>query len=315
LVVRKIYDVHELLARFRSRTPLGSGKLVTLEGLDGHDGYNPSAPIRVGTSTYVLVRLEPRNVDFASWSVPFRQVSPDLWEVATDLPMLRLEDPFVNVIHGELVVGGVRIVGRLGQTCTWETVFFRGRSLMDLEEFARSPLAMKDVRLVELDNGRVGVFTRPWGDAEYSRPIGYTELNSLDELDRAAMAHAPLLPTQPIDGQWWGANAVYPLPNGDLGVLAHMATVRGHHRHYYAVAFVFDRLRREIVDGPNIVAERACFPAYDARAAHLHDVIFPAWIDRDRGLFYGGLSDAAIGVLPIEDPFADQEPIEESQIA
>jgi hypothetical protein len=197
----------------------------------------------------------------------------------------------------------------------WETVFFRGSSLMDLEEFARSPLAMKDVRLVELDNGRVGVFTRPWGDEENSRHIGYTELNSLDELNRFSLAQAPVLPTQPVQGQWWGANAVYPLPNGNLGVLAHMARLRGHHRHYYAVSFVFDRLCREIVEGPDILAERACFPAYDARAAHLHDVIFPAWIDRERGLLYGGLSDAAVGVLPIEDPFANQVPVEDSRIA
>lgn len=314
-MVQKIYDLDELLTRFRSGPRKGTGRIVALDGREELDGYNPSAPIRVGASTYMLVRLEPRNVDFAAWSVPFRQVSPELWEAAPDLPMLRLEDPCVSVIHGELVVGGVRVFSRLGAHCMWEMVFFRGRTLADLEEFARSPLAMKDVRLVELDNGRVGVFTRPWGDQETSRPIGYTELNSLDELTRVALAGAPLIPTQPVDGQWWGANAVYPLPNGNLGVLGHMARVQGHDRHYYAMAFVFDRFRREIVEGPVILAERADFPVYDARAPHLQDVVFPAWIDREQGLLYTGLSDAAIGVMPVEDPFADQVPIEDSQIA
>lgn len=313
--VRKIYDVEALLADFRRRQQMGSGSLVALHGLDGLDGYNPSAPIRDGTSTYVLVRVEPRNVSFSSWSVPFRQVSPSEWEVTLDLPMLRLEDPFVSVIHGELVVGGVRIISRLRDTCMWETVFFRGRHLSDLQEFARSPLAMKDVRLIELENGRVGVFTRPWGDRENSRHIGYTELNSLDDLNHTALAHAPVLPTQPVQGQWWGANAVYALPNGTLGVLAHMAYVVEHQRHYYAVTFVFDRFRREIVEGPAILAERACFPVYDARDPSLEDVIFPAWIDRDAGLLYAGLSDAAIGVLPVRDPFVNQIPMEDTQIA
>lgn len=313
--VQLVYDLDDLLARFRSGPKRERGTIVTLRGRDGLDGYNPSAPIYDGTSTYTLVRLEPRTCGFASWSVPFRHVSLTEWERAADLPMLRLEDPFVTVIHGELVVGGVRIVARLGNDCIWETVFFRGNSLMDLEEFATSPLAMKDVRLVELDCGRVGVFTRPWGNDENSRHIGYLELHSLDELNRVALARAPLLPVQPIRGQWWGANAVYSLPDGKLGVLAHMATCRGDDRHYYAVAYVFDRLRHQVVEGPEILAERSDFPVYESRAPYLHDVVFPAWLDRKRGLLYCGLSDAAIGVLPIEDPFAHHVPVEDSQIA
>lgn len=315
MVVRKIYDVEALLAEFRLRPRMELGSLVTLHGVDGLDGYNPSAPIRHGPSTYVLVRVEPRNVNFSAWSVPFRHVSPSVWEMTSDLPMLRLEDPFVSVIHGELVVGGVRIISRLRDTCVWETVFFRGQHLSDLREFARSPLAMKDVRLVELENGRVGVFTRPWGDKENSRHIGYTELNSLDDLNHAALAHAPVLPTQPVQGQWWGANAVYPLPSGKLGVLAHMATWGPRQRHYYAVTFVFDRFRREIVEGPEILAERACFPIYDSRDPSLQDVIFPAWIDRDEGLLYAGLSDATIGVVPVRDPFVSHVPMEDTRIA
>jgi hypothetical protein len=156
----------------------------------------------------------------------------------------------------------------------------------------------------------VGIITRPWGDPTSSRHIGYTEVPTLDDLSPSLMEEARLLDKQPIDGQWWGANAVYDLRDGKLGVLAHIATWAEGHRHYYPITFVFDRRRWEIVQGPRIIADRSCFPAYDARQPDLEDVIFPGWIDRQQGLFYGGLSDTVIGVLRIEDPFREFAPAE-----
>jgi len=303
LAVKKIYDLDQLLDEFRRRARPEPGRLVALHGLEGMDGYNPSESIPNGRFPYVFVRAEPRDVEYDSWSVPFRMVSADCWEVEEHLPMYRLEDPCASVIHGTLVVGGVRIVSRVGNRPTWETVFLRGESPADLEEFARSPAYMKDVRLVELEDGGVGVFTRPWGGPTSSRHMGYTELYSLDDLTTPVMANAPLLTTQPVDGQWWGANAVYNLGDGNLGVLAHFATWKAGSRHYYPITFVFDRLRRKIVQGPEIVADRSCFPEYAAREPDLQDVIFPGWLDREHNLLYAGLSDTAIGVMPLEDPF------------
>jgi hypothetical protein len=301
--VRRIYDIDEMLGKYKRGPRPGQGKLVALSGLDGLDGYNPSPPVANGSSPYVFVRMEPRNVEYDTWSVPFRQTSIDAWEAADDVPMFRIQDPFCAVVQGTLVVGGVRIVSRLGNAPLWETVFMRGSSLSDLAEFARSPAYMKDVRLLELEDGRVGIFTRPWGSA--TRFIGYTEIDALDQLTTAVLAEARLLESQPVEGQWWGANAVYNLGAGKLGVLAHIARWEGGNRHYYPIVFVFDRLSFSVVDGPKIIAERACFPAHDAKQPDLENVIFPAFIDRDRGLFFGGLSDTAIGVMPLEDPFAD----------
>ena len=56
--------------------------------------------------------------------------------------------------------------------------------------------------------------------------------------------------------------------------------------------------------GPEIIAERSCFPEYPARRDDLVDVIFPSWLDRDQGVLIAGLSDAAIGVVAVGDPFA-----------
>jgi hypothetical protein len=305
--VQRVYDIDRMLGRFRSGLRPDGGRLVTLSGIDGMDGYNPSAPIPNGHGFHILVRTEPRQAEYATWSVPFRQSSVDIWEIEEDLPMLRLEDPFCALVHGTLVVGGVRIVSRLRNVPQWETIFLRGDSLANLEEFARSPAHMKDVRLVGLEDGRIGIFTRPWGQA--TRFIGYTEIDTLDQLNAITLARAPLLATQPVAGQWWGANAVYNLGDGKLGILGHIARWVDGYRQYYPITFVFDRVRLSVVREPEIIADRACFPDHPAKQTDLRDVIFPAWIDWERNLFFGGLSDSAIGVLPIRTPFGDLTPI------
>jgi hypothetical protein len=302
--VRKVYDVDTMLERYHASPKPGPGTLVTLVGLTNRDGYNPSNPVPDGAHPFTYVRVEPREDEFDSWSVPFRQLAVDRWELDEKLPPLRLQDPFVAVIDGTLMVGGVRIVDRSPERVLWETVFMRGASLDALSEFARSPLLMKDVRLIEVEEGIIGIFTRPLGGSAGRGQIGYTEISSLDELTTVVMAEADMLHMQPIPEQWWGANAVYRLDRNTLGVLGHIAKFEGDTRHYYPIAFVFDRLRRRIVRGPEIIADRSCFPPHRAKRADLENVIFPAWLDQPRGVLCGGLSDAAIGVVNIEDPFA-----------
>jgi Protein of unknown function (DUF1861) len=303
LSIRRVYDVDVLLERYHTSPKPGPGTLVTLVGLTNRDGYNPSNPVPDGVHPFTYVRVEPRRDEFDSWSIPFRQLEVDRWELDEELPRLRLQDPFVAVVDGTLVVGGVRIVDRSPERVLWETVFLRGASLDALVEFARSPLLMKDVRLIEIEPGTIGVFTRPLGGKAGRGQIGYTEISKLDELTMAVMADADMIERQPIAEHWWGANAVYRLDGNNLGVLGHIAKFEGDSRHYYPIAFVFDRGRHRIVSGPEIIADRSCFPPYQAKRADLENVIFPAWVDRHRGLLCGGLSDAAIGVVRIEDPF------------
>jgi hypothetical protein len=304
--MRLVYDVDDLLLQYRRAPKPGPGRLVQLIGIGDLDGYNPSGLVPDDPHTHVYVRVEPRQDEFASWSVPFRQLATDVWEIDEDLPMLRLQDPFVTRIHGTLVVGGVRILGKRRSWVQLETVFLRGDSPAELVEFARSPQNMKDVRLVELEGLRVGVFTRPQAGMAGRGRIGYTEVLGLDALTTTAMADAELLETQPVAEHWWGANAVYALGQGRLGVLGHIAKMEGATQHYYPMAFVFDPRERRIVHGPTIIADRSCFPPSAIKREDLEDVVFPASIDRDRSLFFGGLSDTAIGVLPIEDPFRER---------
>ena len=54
----------------------------------------------------------------------------------------------------------------------------------------------------------------------------------------------------------------------------------------------------------------SCFVEHDAKQPDLRDVIFPAWIDWERRLLFGGLSDTTIGVVPVSDPFGGTAPVE-----
>lgn len=299
-----VYDVRDMLRAYRERPASAAGKLIQTVGVNGWDAYNPSGALAHEGQRYFYARTEPRDDEFDSWAALFRQDDEHCWEADIALPMLRLQDPFVQTIHGRLIVGGVRILARSGIKVFFETVLLTGDSVETLSEFARGPLNMKDIRLVELERGRVGIFTRPLGGEGGRGRIGYTEVDGLEHVTTAAMEQAPLLPTQPIPEQWWGANHAWRLSDTLLGVLAHIAMFTGDDRHYYPVAFVLDRQQRTIVEGPWILAERQCFPPGPAKRETLVDVIFPAWMDRENGLLYAGLSDAAVGVLELPDPFA-----------
>ena len=95
---------------------------------------------------------------------------------------------------------------------------------------------MKDLRLVELQDGSIGVFTRPQGEKGGRGKIGFTRVASLEELSIDQINKAPLLEGQFVDEEWGGCNEIHLLPNGILGVLGHIACFDEQgDRHYYLV--------------------------------------------------------------------------------
>ncbi len=302
-----VYDIDQLLHAYTKEWPPANGRLIHLEGTDGCDGYNPSQAVRYEGETYHYVRMEPRHDEFAYWSVPFRRLDGSRWEMEPALPMLHFQDPFVATVDGTLVVGGVSVLGKTNSHVFFETILLQGESPASLATFARSPLNMKDVRLLPLENGRIGIFTRPLGGDGGRGRIGYLEVDGLEQISAKGMQQARLFPTQPVENQWWGANDVHLLADGAIGVIGHIAKISDGGRHYYAVAFVFDPREHEIVDGPRIVADRSRFPPYAPKREDLVDVVFPASLDRERGELLCGVSDSAVGILEIGDPFADYE--------
>lgn len=299
----------EMFERFKRSAPAGNprtGKLV-FEGVEGFDVYNITAPFRSAGRTVIAGRVEKRD---SEWSqVGFFAERDGAWQLIPEAPRLLLQDPFFTFIGQELVLGGVEIF-EVEHRLQWRTAFYRGPDIFHLRPFFNGPMGMKDIRLTQLQDGRIGIFTRPQGAVGGRGTIGYTEADSLDDLSIELLDQAPLLEGMfhPLD--WGGANETIPLPNGDIGVLSHIACFErddtNADRHYYASTFIFDPRSRRYRDF-KIIASRDQFAPGPAKRPDLVDVVFSSGLVFGNGgaRFYAGVSDAEAHWLDIADPFAE----------
>ena len=234
------------------------------------------------------------------------------WVPREKAPVLELQDPFFTRITGELVLGGVQIFphptleGALG----WQTVFYKGKTISGLQEFAKGPDGMKDLRLVELKDGSIGVLTRPQGEKGGRGKIGWTRISSLEELTIDVINEAPLLQDQFIDEEWGGANEPHLLSNGLIGVLGHIASFdQAGDRHYYPMVFALNPETGEVSD-LELIATRSNFLPGPSKRPDLADVVFSGGIVRKSdgtADVYAGISDADAQKITIEDPFLSFE--------
>jgi hypothetical protein len=176
-----------------------------------------------------------------------------------------------------------------------------------LKPFFKGPDGMKDIRLVELQDGSVGVFTRPQGAKGGRGKIGFARVVSLDALTEAVIDDAPLLEGQFAEGEWGGVNEAHLLQDGRIGVLGHTACFdEAGDRHYYPMAFLFDPRDASFTE-MNIIAERSRFLPGPSKRPDLQDVVFSGGlVRRENGsaTLYAGISDADAQTLSIDDPFA-----------
>jgi len=297
---------HQLLEDFLQKSQPINPEKITFSGVDGLDVYNISAPFEDEAVQVIAGRVESR--DSESSRVFFFVEKDGSWVPRDGSPVLELQDPFFTKISGELVVGGVQtfphptLAGALG----WRTVFYRGKSLASLREFAKGPDGMKDIRLVELADGTVGVLTRPQGEKGGRGKIGWTRIPSLKELTIDVIDKAPLLPDQFTEEEWGGANEPHLLANGLLGILGHIASfdLEGN-RHYYPMAFVLDPETGGFSD-IELIAIRANFLPGPSKRPDLIDVVFSGGLVRKpdgTADLYAGISDAEAQKITIVDPF------------
>ncbi|MBT4500316.1 MAG: DUF1861 family protein, partial [Gemmatimonadetes bacterium] len=232
--------VVELLTEFEGNQALSNGEKLVFAGVGERDVYNITAPFQVGEEMIIAGRVEVRDSELAEL-VFFVERDGAWWPRPDTQSYMKLQDPCVARIGGELVIGGVEYPvtldsGREGG----RMIFFRGERLEDLERFLIGPDHMKDIRLVELADGRVGVFSRPQGEPGGRGTIGFTAVDSLEELTAEVIAGAPLLAGQFLEEEWGGANEAHLLADGRLGVLGHIARMDEKEKHYYPMAFVLN---------------------------------------------------------------------------
>lgn len=310
------------------------GIILKFEGVGDKDVYNPTPPTFIDGELVIAARVEPRIYDpkvDRSEVCFFHQKNEDTWVKIENAASLLLEDPFITNRDNEIIVGGVRVSTVAGKNrkkeVAWNTVFCKGESINSLKEFAVGPKKMKDIRVIKLEKGGFGVFTRPQDIVEskvegkleqkdYGRgKIAYIEIDNLEELnDSDLLLRAKVIPDlftshedpKNILNEWGGANQLHQLKNGLIGVIGHTAHYdEQENKHYYATSFVYDPEKGEVVSPMKIIATRDNFPPGETKKDNLRDVIFSGGIyQRDgRFYFYAGLSDTQAGELEIEDPF------------
>ena len=280
--------------------------LLSFSGVDGFDVYNCSIPFKKDNKTYIYGRVERRNEWARSHVRLFEETEKDKFTVVKDSMIYNyLEDPFIAFIGETLVLGGTQVEYDGGKLSTYKSCFYRGTDLNDLYLFASAPNRMKDVRLVELEDGRIGVFTRPNGR------VGFTTIKDLNELTAENMQNAPLIDAVEA-GEYGGCNQCYYLRSGKIGIIGHQA----YHKpagvvHYVNMSYVMDIETRKIID-KKVIGTRSCYTDNDSdfkpNTNNLSDVAFTSgYVMRPDGKvdLYSGLKDMCEGRITIDDPFAD----------
>ncbi|HGH5980148.1 TPA: DUF1861 family protein [Kluyvera georgiana] len=300
-------DVEALYQRYRSRPQNGSRGKIIFRGVDGLDVYNPTAPFMDEGRWCIAARVERRDsedsrVRFFLWDGDCHA------ELLDGMPDFALQDPFVSQVSGQLLFGGVEVdFSTKRGAVRWRTQFFAGPSVSALRPLTTGPWGMKDIRLVELPDKRILVFTRPQGEPGGHGTIGWTIVSRLADLNEESIASATLL--SHVEEQYWcGVNEACVLSPGLVGVLAHVARFDEFgNRHYHAARFLFD-YQRGISSPMAIIACREDFLAGESKRSDLQDVVFPAGLlagKSGRRLFCG-TSDCEVQWLDIADPFTEE---------
>ncbi|RAK06317.1 uncharacterized protein DUF1861 [Halanaerobium saccharolyticum] len=300
----------KLLKEYKLKNNQIKAEKINFRGVNNYDVYNITAPFINNKEEVIAGRVEKRDSEDAK--VLFFKKTKNDWEYDRTLKEFQLQDPFITQINSELIFGGVKIIkDREAQNIiSWKTKFYRGSSINELKLFAEGPEGMKDIRLIELPDKRIGVFTRPQGEIGGRGTIGFTIINNLNELNKEIINNAALLDNQFLKEEWGGVNEVHVLKNDQLGVLGHIASFdQDGNRHYYPITFAFDYKDKKSSD-VKIIAKRSELPEGPAKRDDLKDVLFSGGIIRknyNKAELYLGVSDAEAYKLEIADPFIEYE--------
>jgi hypothetical protein len=289
--------------------------LLTFKGVEGFDVYNCSIPFRWDGKRYIFGRIERRREYARSWVRLFEETGKDEWTVVNNSMIYPLEDPHVSFIHNQLIMGGTHVRMMQGKIDTLYAYFYRGADMHNMYYFTTGPDLMKDIRLVELTDGRIGVFSRPRSQEIMEKygsqaMIGFTIINSLEDLNAEVIQNAPYLDGLFEYGQWGACNQAYLLTSGRIGVIGHFGySDPGDEKNpqiiYFPISFVVDPSSAAI-SGLKVIGSRKCFPAGPVKLPNMLDVVFTSGIiirKDGKTELYAGLGDCMEGRMVIDYPF------------
>ena len=308
-------DIIQARRDFTRNTKIYNKALLRFEGMEGWDVYNCSIPFEWNGRSYIFGRVERRK-DFAnSTTWLFKKVKKDIYRPVPNSAILPLEDPFIQVIHGELILGGTHVRKSQGEIDELRAYFYRGTSPEWMTHFTCGPANMKDVRLVELEDGRIGVFSRPRNEeieAKYGSGamVGFAVIDKIDQLNAEVIENARYIDGLFGKGEWGGCNQCYLLKDGRIGVIGHRSYRQldsdGTELQVYVnISFVFDYNTFTVSD-IKIIGDKPSYPETDYMLDYLKDCAFTSGIvmlENGKADLYSGLGDVAEGRITIDAPF------------
>ncbi len=302
-------------SRFQETKSIAEAVLLTFHGVDGYDVYNCSLPFYWNDKRYMFGRVERRTEWMRSWIRLFEETGRDEWKLVSDSMIYQLEDPYISIIGDNLVLGGTHVRIKGNELDTYYGYFYRGTIIDDLYYFTTGPDYMKDIRLVELVDGRIGVFSRPRSEEILKKHgsesmIGFSVINSLEELTAEVIENAPFIENLFEDGEWGGCNQAYLLDSGKIGVIGHLSysytdSSGENQLAYMNMSFVLDPASMTVYNY-KIIGTRDCYPAGPAKKPHLADCAFTTGIimrEDGKADLYSGLGDCKEGRMVIDYPF------------
>lgn len=303
---------------------------LTFHGVEGFDVYNCSIPFTWEGKEYIYGRVEKREEWARSWVRLFEKTGKDEYTVVRDHMIYQLEDPYISIVQGELTLGGTHVRKRSGEIDTFYGYFYRGKDINDMLYFTTGPDFMKDIRLVELANGKVGVFSRPRNkeiEEKYGSGamIGFAVIDSLDDLTDEVILNAKPIEGIFEKGEWGGCNQAYLLTNGNIGIIGHQSFVqpvedaseesasrditkpsKNDLQVYVNIAFEFNPETFEVTNR-KVIGTRSCYPEGPSKLPSLIDCTFTSGIvlrEDGKADLYGGMSDVEEGRITIDYPFS-----------
>lgn len=306
--IMAIHLIEDLLYRYRKGSPAENPEKLVFHEVSGYDVYNPTATFSYNGKTVICARVEKRDSEHSE-AIFFYEKEANQFYPLEGTKRYTLQDPFITKIGEYYVFGGTEIFPHPENenALWWHSRFFYGKDLCELKELTTGPKGMKDIRVVELMDGRIGVFSRPQGLIGGRGKIGFTIINRIEELNEEIISAAPLLELFD-DEEWGGVNEAICLKDGRIGILGHIAKfTSGDVRHYYSMSFILDPKTLELTD-VKIIAERADFLPGPAKRLDLIDVLFSGGIllKGDMAELFVGVSDCEVQKIQINNPFLSE---------
>lgn len=314
MVTQKVKKISDYINDYMKVRQKPQGGLLRFYMPDGRDVYNCSTPFVYNGKTYIWGRVENRLKWATSVTFLFERDKDGTFVRVNDCESYPLEDPFFLRIGDEYILGGTHVVKEKSNIRTYYVYFYRGKSPFSLEYFTTGPDYMKDIRLIGLQNGKIGVFSRPRCDSIMEQfgtvsQIGYTEINSLNELDADVISKAGYIPGLFAENEWGGVNQTVALKDGLIGLVGHQGypLVRDNKEYpvYVNTAYVYDPSDNDIVE-KKIIGVRDDYPETESKLpALIHCAFTSGIVDENDGKvrLYSGLGDAHEGWIRINDPF------------